>query len=59
MAPPCPPCRASRPDLHRRATCSRWAGGDEYAFDVTTRTWILAPTGGVTYKPGVGYVSSP
>src|SRR5581483_7317606 len=31
--------------------------GSEYAFDATTRTWILAPTSGVSYKPGVGYVS--
>lgn len=31
--------------------------GDEYAFDVTTRTWILAPSSGYSYKLGVGYVS--
>ena len=31
--------------------------GDEYAFDVTTRTWILAPSTGYSYKAGVGYVS--
>jgi hypothetical protein len=31
--------------------------GAEYAFDVTTSTWILAPTSGYSYKLGVGYMS--
>lgn len=32
--------------------------GDQYAFDVTNRTWILTPANGYKYVPGTGYVST-
>ena len=32
--------------------------GDQYAFDVTNRTWILTPANGYKYVPGIGYVST-
>ena len=60
MAPPCPPCRASRRDLHQRATCSRWArtAPSTPSTSPPARGSSRRPAAS-RYKPGIGYVSSP